>query len=236
MPLSERAAALRGTKELRSFAEPIELRAADDGDITFEGVASSVEKPYLVRDFLGEFTETIRDGAFDKTLKDRKSDIELFVNHDTNGVPLATRSSKTLTLDANPDLAVVASLDAARSDVQILRSAISRGQMAKMSIGFQAVKQEWSPDYSERSITEVKLFEVSVVNRPANPHTSAAVRSLDELIHEITSGSYDEPQLRRAIAHLESLLPAEETAEARTEEDPDVAYRLLMDLWAKRAA
>ena len=40
----------------RRNAEPIELRAADDGDITFEGVASSVEKPYLVRDFLGEFT------------------------------------------------------------------------------------------------------------------------------------------------------------------------------------
>lgn len=236
MSLSERAVVLRGTKELRSFADPIELRAADDGDITFEGVASSVEKPYLVRDFLGEFTETIREGAFDKTLKDRKSDIELFVNHDTYGVPLATRSSKTLTLEANPDLAVVASLDAARSDVQILRSAISRGQMAKMSIGFQAVKQEWSPDYTERSITEVKLFEVSVVNRPANPHTSAAVRSLDELIHEITSGSYDEAQLRRAIAHLESLLPADETAEARTEADPETAYRLLSDLWAKRAA
>lgn len=234
MLLSERAAALRGTKELRSFADPIELRAADNGDITFEGIASSVEKPYVVRDFLGEFTETIREGAFDKTLKDRKQDIELFVNHDTYGVPLATRSSKTLTLEANPDLAVVASLDPERSDVQILRSAISRNQMAKMSIGFQAVKQEWSPDYTERAITEVKLFEVSVVNRPANPHTSAAVRSLDELIREMTSGEYDEAQLRRAIAHLESLLPAVESEE-RTE-DPDLAYRLLSDLWAKRAA
>ena len=72
-----------------------EFRADSGGDgLIFEGVASVVDTPYTVRDMFGEFTETIRAGAFNKTLKDGKADVALFVNHDTRALPLATRLVK----------------------------------------------------------------------------------------------------------------------------------------------
>jgi len=50
-----------------------EFRDDSEGDgFTFEGVASVVDKPYPVRDRWGGFTETIRSGAFNKTLKDSR--------------------------------------------------------------------------------------------------------------------------------------------------------------------
>jgi phage head maturation protease len=67
----------------RSYAlEDIEFRDNDDtGGWTFEGVASVVDHPYPVRDQFGEYSEVIRTGAFNKTLRDSKAPISLYLNH-----------------------------------------------------------------------------------------------------------------------------------------------------------
>jgi uncharacterized protein len=224
------------TREARSFAvADAEIRAETDGSVTFEGIASTVDTPYTVRDAFGEFEETISKGAFKKTLSE-KDDVALLVNHD--GVPLARTKSKTLRLAATPDLFASAKLDLANPTVQEIRSAMSRGDLDQMSIGFRVMRQEWNEDYTERTIREVKLFDVSVVTFPANPTTSANLRALDEAVMSMTADrEWDADMLRRAIAHLESLLPAE-TEEVR-EEDPAVLadyFDHLRTLWAKRAA
>lgn len=222
--------------ELRAFAiEDFEFRSDREANtVTFEGVASVVDEPYTVRDAFGEFTETIKAGAFNKTLKDGKADVALFVNHRHDDVPLATRLDGSLVLSADPNLRVRATMDAERPDVQIVRSAVERGQLRQMSIGMSVPKdkQTWNTDYTERIIREARVGETSIVWKGSNHLTTAAVRALDELIDEIAADDYSPDELRRMIAHLESLLPGDEP-EAR---DMTWYPQLLSELWAKRRA
>jgi len=204
-----------------------EFRDEGSDGFTFEGVASVVDTPYTVRDMMGEFTETIRAGAFNKTLRDSKADVALFVNHDMRAAPLATRAAGSLQLSADPHLRVVAQLDPARPDVQVIRSAVSRGEMRQMSIGFSVPKarDSWSEDFSEREISEVALAETSIVWRGASPTTSGQMRSLDQLVAEFGEGA-DPEELRRMIALLESRLPAPDFV-ARDIADRDRLARIL---------
>src|SRR4051812_13394714 len=116
MDISERASALTGLHRQYDFTS-VEFRDGESDTLTFEGVASVVDTPYSVRDQFGEFTETITAGAFDKTLKDTKADVALFINHDTRALPLATRFATgdlgLLRLSADPHLRVFANLNPA---------------------------------------------------------------------------------------------------------------------------
>lgn len=184
--LSQRAAVTE--REIRqAAAHTFELRKAGDGSgLGMEGYASITEAPYTVTDWLGDYTEVIRSGAFAKTLQ---ADVRLLLNHD--GLPLARTKSGTLTLTEVgdpkkdpqgrgqtglwtdvPDLGQT-------SIANDLRVAMERGDIDEMSFAFQVIRQEWSPDFTQRDILEVKLFDVSVVTYPANPATSAALRAFD---------------------------------------------------------
>ncbi len=108
---------------------------------------------------------------------------------------------------------------------------MSDGRLDEMSIGFRAIRQDWSKDYTQRTITEARLFDVSVVNTGMSPNTAASLRSLDEAVRAFTDNEeWDDDTLRRAIAHLESLLPS---IEEEREPQPD-HVGLLQELWAKR--
>lgn len=190
-----------------------EFRADSDDAWTFEGVACTVGHAYSVRDWMGEYTETIADGAFKRTLSDPNARISLHVNHmHGKQIPLATRHAGTLQVTADPHLRVRATLDPARPDVQILRSAIKRGEMTEMSIGFHDVQggSVWSDDYSERTVNDLRLRETSIVEDGANDLTMASIRSL---IHGFT-GRIDEVEARQAIQFLEQFLPADELVES----------------------
>jgi HK97 family phage prohead protease len=172
--------------EFRFRAERPEVREAEDGTLALRGYASVTDAPYEVEDWLGAYTETVERGAFGKALRDG-NDVRLLVNHD--GVPLARTRSGTLALRevtdplADPQgrgqtgLWCEATLDGASPLAQTVRSAMARGDMDEMSFAFQATRQEWNEDYTQRTIREVKLFDVSVVTYPANPATSVQLNS-----------------------------------------------------------
>lgn len=192
-----------------------EFREAADGSVSLAGYASVTGVGYRVHDWAGEYTETVRRGAFAKSIAESQ-DVRLLVNHD--GVPLARTTSGTLTLreitEAGLDpqhrnqtgLWVEATLDPASPLVQTLRSAMARGDMSEMSFGFQVTKQEWSKDYAERDVLEVRLFDVSVVTYPANPATSVQLNSanLAGLAGRLTRalGAEDQAELGKLLALL----------------------------------
>lgn len=182
---------------------------------TFEGVACTVDHPYSVRDWMGEFTETIADGAFKRTLNDPQARISLHVNHQHGkAVPLATRTAGTLDVAADPNLLFRAKLDPTRPDVQILRSALKRGEMTEMSIGFADVKGgfEWNSDYTERTVSDLRLREGSIVEDGCNDLTTASIRSLAEELGRFNYGAVDETEIQRAIQFLTGLLTPESGA------------------------
>jgi HK97 family phage prohead protease len=206
-------------RETRQFTvQPVEVRADGEGDSPtgLVGYASVTDSPYEVRDFLGEYTEVIRPGAFRRSL-DHKDDVRLLLNHE--GLPLARTKSGTLSMREIIDPAddpqgkgqtglwVEAELDSRSGLASDIKRAMERGDLDEMSFAFQVLQQEWSPDYTQRDITEVKLFDVSVVTYPANPATSVALRGADV-------DGLDEDAARDLLGRLQARF-ATQTSEGR---------------------
>lgn len=157
----------------------MEIRAEGDG-MTFRGYAAVFNS---WSEDLGGFREQIAPGAFARSLK-RDRNLRMFLNHNSDHL-LATTRAKTLTLSED-DKGLLA--EAHLPDTSIGRDTaelLRRGDIDSMSFGFQVDQkgQKWSEDGSERTLTEVRLFEVSpVTGWPAYPATSASVRDLAEII------------------------------------------------------
>jgi HK97 family phage prohead protease len=172
-----------GVRETRSLPfREVELRDKPDGTggtmLAFEGYACVTDVGFEMWDMFGSFTEFVRRGAFTKTLSEG-ADVAFLVNHE--GVTLARTKSETLRLaEDDTGLHSEAGLDPASPAVQVIRSAMERGDMDEMSFAFRVTKQEWSPDYEQRDILEVNLDkgDVSLVNYGANPFTSGGLRSI----------------------------------------------------------
>jgi len=181
-------AAVTGRETRQFTVAPVEQRVGDTDTLRMAGYASVTDSPYTVTDWLGEYTEVLRSGAFAKTLKER-DDVRLLLNHE--GLPLARTKSGTLALrevtDAADDpqgrsqtgLWAEAELDPRSGLANDVKLAMERGDLDEMSFAFQVLRQEWSPDFEQRDILEVKLFDVSVVTYPANPATSVGLRATD---------------------------------------------------------
>ena len=174
------------TPERRAFnAEKMEIREDSDGNWTLTGYASVTESPYEV----GFYTERIARGAFKRTLKN-EPDVVLLFNHGDggSGLPLARTKGGTLILEEDRNgLYVEAHLDPQDPDAQLLQRKMARGDLdGQMSFAFQAIDQDWSDDYSERTLRSVEINrgDVSIVTQGANPATSSVIRSLMGTVNE----------------------------------------------------
>ena len=148
------------------------------------------------------FIERIAPGAFAKSLRARNN-VRMYMNHDSSML-LATTRAKTLKLSEDDyGLRVEAELPdtTVGRDLAVL---MRRGDVDSMSFGFTVPRggDKWSDDGMTRTLTSVRLFEVSVVTGfPAYTGTTASVRSLDELA---TRTGQDADQLAAALTVLES--------------------------------
>lgn len=230
--LSSRAQRLNVAENRQRPFEGMELRALDNGtggeNLRFTGYASVTNTPYEMEDFLGPYTERILSGAFAKSLA-AGADVPFKVNH--SGMTLARTKSGTMRLaEDSRGLHVEADLDPRNPDVQALRSAMERGDIDEMSFAFRVNAQEWSPDWSQRDITEVDLNkgDVSAVNYGANPATAGAVlRSRDiALLHARGAISAEQAEaLTRMIRQGE---------DARSEDEPEAKPGVDLSLFATR--
>lgn len=168
----------RGLFEMRFQPE---MRLNADGSVFLHGYGTVYDFPYEV---MGGppygWVETITRGACLRSVQ-HGADVRLLINHD--GIALARTRSGTLQLESD-DIGLYCcapSLDPRSPTVQSLISAMNRGDMDEMSFAFKVIEQDWNDDYSERQISEVRLFDVSVVTYPANPATVTNLRSADEV-------------------------------------------------------
>lgn len=157
---------------------PVEYRAADDGTIVVEGYAAVFDQPTNIGDV---FMEVIAPGAFRNALS-RGDDVEFLINH--GGLPLARSTAGNLTMaeDAH-GLKIRAVLDATDPDVQRIVPKMRGKLLDQMSFAFQATGQRWDSSaegLDVRTVTDVALFDVSIVNRGAYPQTTIALRSLEQ--------------------------------------------------------
>lgn len=218
-----------------------EMRADGDG-MTFEGYAIR----YGVKSEPLPFREVIEPGAAARSLKSR-NEIKAFVNHDTNLVLGSTRAGTLRLVDDERGLRTQIDLPET-SYGRDLSVSVKRGDVSGMSFGFSVVKDSWSQDYSQRTIHELRLHEVSVVTGfPAYRQTTASVRAiiaargmglepraLAEALDALASGEQlTDEQIDVVMAAVDRSRPSQPEPEAAPEPDLS-ALQALSDLLKKR--
>ena len=139
------------------------------------GYAATFNQPYPVESVM----ETIDRSAFDRTLREMP-DVFALIGHDQSRVIARTKNG---TLALQPDqrgLRVTIS----PVETQESRDAfalVSSGTIDAMSFGFRVKDQKFDRRDGEvhRLITDVDLFEVSLVAFPANPEARLSQRARD---------------------------------------------------------
>lgn len=153
-------------------------RSAEDKGLRFEGYAALFNE---WSQNLGGFREQIAPGAFSKAVA--ADDIRALFNHDSNYVLGRTRSGTLRLWEDEKGLAF--ELDAPDTTwARDLHESVTRGDVSQCSFGFETVTDEWRQvdGLDERTLKEVKLFDVSIVTFPAYTATSAHARSAAEVL------------------------------------------------------
>ena len=161
------------------------LRADGEGKPKIVGYASVFDKPTKIRDWFGEFTEVVRPGAFTAALE-AQSDVRALVDHDP--VRILGRWPKPGTLQLSQD-ATGLRMEIVPPDTQAGRDiveSIRRGDVSGASFGFQvrAGGDKWTKvdgEDEQRELTDLDLFDVSVVTFPAYESTSVGLRAAIDL-------------------------------------------------------
>ncbi len=193
--------------ERRTYTvQDVEARS-ENGVMTLSGYAAVFNDASLPL----PFKERIAPGAFRKTLTELP-DVRLLINHE--GLPLARTKNGTLNLIEDER---GLRFDAQLADTQEARdlwTLVQRGDVDQMSFAFRVIRQNWSKDKSERTLTEVSLADgdVSVVTYPAYPTTSVEARKkIADALDAIKEGrKLDEDSIRALRDYLSELLDMED--------------------------
>lgn len=176
-PDVEERRSLIDSAEKRSYATEVRATTNDNGTVSVRGYAA-----VFGQEATGlPFREAIQRGAFSETLA-RGDEVYLLINHNTDELPLARRSSGTLSLTEDEHgLLMEAELDPANPRAAELISALSRNDVGEMSFAFR-VAENGSTKTKDglRLITRADLFEVSVTTWGAYNQTSVGLRSADD--------------------------------------------------------
>jgi HK97 family phage prohead protease len=173
--IEERKTAIATAERITMQAE---VRAMDttDGSLRIGGYAATFNKEATGLNF----REVIAPGAFKRTLA-TDNPVFLLINHDMEGLPLASTRSGTLTLTEDEvGLRMDAELDPMNPRAQELASALRRGDVDKMSFAFTVAEDGDIRSEGLRTLTDLDLYEVSVVTLPAYDSTTVGMRSEQE--------------------------------------------------------
>ena len=174
-------------REQTAFA--FELKHAADAG-TFTGLASV----YGNKDLGGDVVER---GAFTKTLQERGTDVPILWQHDQrNPIGLGTLT------DGYDGLTIKGRLDLNTDEGTRAYSGLRAGYLKGLSIGYDVVKQKYDRD--ARRLTELKLYEVSIVTFPMNE--SAQIQSVKRRLagkegRRLSAATRD--AISEAIGHIE---------------------------------
>jgi HK97 family phage prohead protease len=159
----------------------IETRAeGDNAQPVLDGYAAVYDVAYPIgggKASAWGWDETVVSGAVTKSLAERDN---VYWLHDHEGLSVASTKEGNLEIVSDS----VGILTIAKPDMRsqwnqevVLRA--QSGALDAMSWAFVTVRQEWNDDYTERFITEAKMFDVSGVKWPANPATHMHARHQD---------------------------------------------------------
>ena len=152
---------------------PGEIEVRDHGGkVVIEGHGAVFNR--LSHD-LGGFVERVLPGTFTKTIQE--ADVRALYNHDKNMV-LGRNKSGTLDLSQDESGLYYRIYPPDTSYARDLQVVIERGDVTSSSFAFYTIKDDWGQTeagYPQRSLSEVRLVDVSPVTYPAYPDADSGM-------------------------------------------------------------
>lgn len=173
-------------KEVRNLILPIEIRAeeSDDNKKAIVGYAAIYNSPTTIRDWWGdEFLEEIAQGAFEKSLNE--DNVRALYNHNPDHILGATKSGTLKLISDSKGLRYELELPNTQVANDLYES-VKRKDIEGNSFGFKVRSDVWSKveqegkEIMKRTLTDVKLIEISPTPFPAYSDTEVDCRSLEE--------------------------------------------------------
>lgn len=123
------------------------------------------------------FVERVMPSVFENALK-RGNDVKLLLEHDKNMLLARTKDETLKLTETSRGLEMEANLVPSNQSEHI-HALIKRGTLNKMSFGMVVLDDEWEQvdGVNKRSITELALYECSIVSDPAYEDSSVEARS-----------------------------------------------------------
>lgn len=146
----------------------IEIR---NDSVILDGYVNAVDresKPIL--SIKGRFVEKIKPGAFQRSLE-RRANVDLLLNHDKNRKLGSTSEGNLELFEDNIGLRAICTV----TDADVIEKAKNK-QLRGWSFGFYAEKDSWETTengFEKRTVEELDLFEVTIVDNTRNPAYSA---------------------------------------------------------------
>jgi HK97 family phage prohead protease len=175
----------------------IELRAG--ADFTLQGIAAAYN---VWSGDLGGFREMIAPGAFKRALRERQ-EVKCLFNHNANFILGRTKNGSLVLTDTAEGLAFRCQLIRGNSTHEQLYSSVQRGDIDECSFAFAPTPggQTWTADRARRTLTDVDLFDVSVVTNPAYPSgTKVDARSAQYVVDWRTRALNRAAEIGRLVA------------------------------------
>lgn len=144
----------------------VEFKASESEPWTIEGHASIFGN-------VDAYGDIVAKGAFARTIKHNPSGFPVFWNHNMNDLPIGW------TLGISEDdvgLAFKADLGKTERGREVY-NVIKMGWVRQMSFSYDVVQHEFDED-RHRLLKELRLYEISPVNFPANADTDVSAKAL----------------------------------------------------------
>lgn len=160
----------------------IELR---NDSVILDGYVNAVQRySKLIPSIKGKFKEQIEPGAFQRSLE-KRTNVDLLLNHDKNRKLGSIAEGNLELFEDNIGLRAICTV----TDADVIEKA-KNDKLKGWSFGFYSEKDNWEDTdegYSKRTVSELDLFEVSIVddsNNPAYIATSIETRDEKEVVTE----------------------------------------------------
>ncbi|MCK2005501.1 HK97 family phage prohead protease [[Brevibacterium] frigoritolerans] len=189
-----------------------ELRANSDGTLTVSGYVNKTGQLSNILGVTKRFKEKISRGAFSRAIQSASRDIDFLAEHNSKLILASTRNDSLKLTEDEQGLYMEATITPTswgKDAYTLIESRIYQN----MSFGFRTIKDNWKlieTNLYERTITELELFEVSVVKNPAYSQSTIAARSIEII---------EEPEIREIE---EIQVEEEKVKEVRKEQDLDL--------------
>ena len=204
----------------------------NDGKLRVSGYVNEVEKFSHTLGTRKKFREKICRGTFKRALE-KGNDIHFLAEHDDNKILASTRNNSLTLVEDDKGLFMTAEISPT-SYGKDYHTLINDGILRNMSFGFSVDKDKWKKSQDGiyiREITDLTLYEVSVVTNPAYPQSSIQARGMS-LVNELEIPSDIEVEEVMEEIRQEETVEVEKTDE--TVETKKEARAYINYIWEER--